>query len=145
MPGRGLMRAFDAPGYREPQKSGATTDWPPKRRVRRRQAAAGVVLRGRLRTRGRGEGLECPGGTRAHHEHEAVVGDGGEGLTVTCGWATVAVGAGEERRRVWLYGASPFDSLDAELADVVAERLVVVDLIGALSIDGDERRAAADR
>ena len=48
-------------------------------------------------------------------------------------------------RRVWLYGASPFDSLDAELADVVAERLVVVDLIGGLSIDGDERRAAAGR
>ena len=44
---------------------------------------------------------------------------------------------------MWFYGASPFDSLDEELADIEAERLVVVDLLGGLSIDGDERRAAA--
>ena len=44
---------------------------------------------------------------------------------------------------VRFYGASPFDSLDEELADVEAERLEVVDLLGRLSIDGGERRPAA--
>ena len=46
---------------------------------------------------------------------------------------------------MWFYGASPFDSLDEELSDVEAERLVVVDLLGGLSIYGDERRAATGR
>ena len=44
---------------------------------------------------------------------------------------------------VRFYGSSPFDSLDEELADVEAERLAVVDLLGGLSIDGGERRPAA--
>ena len=43
--GSGLTRAFDAPNDRKPQTGDATIDWSPKRRVRRRQTAAGVGLR----------------------------------------------------------------------------------------------------
>ena len=42
--GSDLIRAFDVPSCREPHTSGATTEWSLKRRVRRRQAAAGVGL-----------------------------------------------------------------------------------------------------
>ena len=73
--------ALDARDYGELKGSGATIPWSPERSGGRRPAAADGEVRRRRGTRGGGREGRCPGGARAHQEHESADGKGRGGRT----------------------------------------------------------------